>query len=282
MKSRIASFAFLLCLTGCAATPVTTDELIAERAPPAVEVMVLGTYHMGNPGADMVNMEADDVLAPARQAELEDLARRLAEFNPTAIMVETESHRPDLLDERFLSFEPEQLTASRNEITQVAYRLASEMGIKRVYGVDQYEGEISFFPFDKVQAFEEARGDKSLSERLIGEVQAEVSAFGELQKTHTIPQLLALENDPAKIDRMHTDFYYGLFELADANSQPGAALNYGWFARNAQIFGKIAAATEPGDRVIVLFGSGHAYWLRHFAENAPGFTLVEPVPYLVD
>ena len=66
MKSRIASFAFLLCLTGCAATPVTTDELIAERAPPAVEVMVLGTYHMGNPGADMVNMEADDVLAPAR------------------------------------------------------------------------------------------------------------------------------------------------------------------------------------------------------------------------
>ena len=47
--------------------------------------------------------------------------------------------------------------------------------------------------------------------------------------------------------------------LADAEAQPGAALNYGWYARNTLTFSKLAAVTEPGVRVIVLYGSGHAY-----------------------
>ena len=37
-----------------------------------------------------------------------------------------------------------------------------------------------------------------------------------------------------------------------------------------------------GDRVIIVFGAGHAYWLRHFVETTPGFELVEPNRYLID
>ena len=39
------------------------------QAADPIEVMVLGTYHMGNPGRDLVNVRADDVTAPKRQAE---------------------------------------------------------------------------------------------------------------------------------------------------------------------------------------------------------------------
>ena len=45
---------------------------------PKVEVMILGTYHMSNPGRDLHNMRADDVLAPKRQSELEAVASGLA------------------------------------------------------------------------------------------------------------------------------------------------------------------------------------------------------------
>jgi hypothetical protein len=31
------------------------------------QVMILGSYHMGNPGADISNMQADDVRTPERQ-----------------------------------------------------------------------------------------------------------------------------------------------------------------------------------------------------------------------
>lgn len=279
MISRLAAVALLALPIACAALPESADSAGASAA--KIEVMVLGTYHMDNPGADLVNMEADDVLAPARQAELDALVERLAAFQPTAIMVEAESKRADLLDDGYLNFTPEQFGSDRNEITQIAYRLAHELGIERVYGVDTRDGEVDFFPFDKVQAFESAKGI-DLTSALIAQVQAEAAEFSQAQKTETVSQLLARQNDPAQIEAMHNAFYYGLFELADATEQPGAQLNYGWYARNALTFGKIAAATEPGDRVIVLYGSGHAYWLRHFAENTPGFSLVEPASYLED
>jgi hypothetical protein len=279
MKTKLAALALLILPLACTALPEPTTPPAATTD--TAQVMVLGSWHMDNPGADIVNMEADDVLAPARQAELEALSRRLAAFQPTAIMVETESKRPDMLDAGYLAFTPEELKTDRNEITQIAYRLAHDLGIERVYGVDVREGEIDFFPFGNVQAFEAAKG-LDVTGPMIAEVQAKAARFSEAQKTQTISQLLALENDPAQLTAMHNEFYYGLLELADAETQPGAALNYGWFARNALTFSKIAATTQPGDRVLILFGSGHAYWLRHFAENTPGFSLVEPAPYLVD
>jgi hypothetical protein len=43
-----------------------------------VRVLILGTYHFGNPGHDLHNMKVDDVRTPAKQMELADVAARLA------------------------------------------------------------------------------------------------------------------------------------------------------------------------------------------------------------
>jgi hypothetical protein len=102
------------------------------------------------------------------------------------------------------------------------------------------------------------------------------------QATTPIPELLARQNDPAIIRTMHSDFYYGLLDMADMEDPAGAVLNYGWYARNAEIFSNIAEFAEPGDRILVIYGSGHSYWLRHFAQETPGFELVEAVSYLRD
>jgi hypothetical protein len=62
-------------------------------APPGsqrAEVLVLGTYHMANPGHDVFNLRADDALAPGRQAEIADLMAVLEKFHPTRIAVEAE------------------------------------------------------------------------------------------------------------------------------------------------------------------------------------------------
>ena len=49
---------------------------------------MLGVYHMANPGRDIHNMRADDVLAPKRQAEIGQLVEVLKRFRPTKIAVE--------------------------------------------------------------------------------------------------------------------------------------------------------------------------------------------------
>ena len=58
MKKSLFAFA----LTLGAAFPAVSQQSPAERA----EVLVLGVYHMSNPGHDIFNMQADDVLAPKR------------------------------------------------------------------------------------------------------------------------------------------------------------------------------------------------------------------------
>jgi Family of unknown function (DUF5694) len=56
-----------------------------------------------------------------------------------------------------------------------------------------------------------------------------------------------------------------LLALGNQKKQPGADLNAAWYHRNAKIFAKLTQIARPGDRVLVVFGSGHAFWLRHFA-----------------
>src|SRR2546422_1213494 len=51
--------------------------------PARAEVLVLGVYHMSNPGHDIFNMQADDVLAPKRQAEITQVMAVLKKIQPT-------------------------------------------------------------------------------------------------------------------------------------------------------------------------------------------------------
>jgi uncharacterized protein DUF5694 len=100
------------------------------------------------------------------------------------------------------------------------------------------------------------------------------------QKTTPIKLMLARMNDSTRIAADHRDFYYALLGVGDRPTQPGADLNGGWYLRNAKIFAKLSQITKSGDKVVVLFRAGHAYWLRHFAQSTPGFTLVEAAEFL--
>jgi hypothetical protein len=55
--------------------------------------LILGTYHMDNPGLDSYNVEADDVLSQRRQAEMAELLDRLERFAPTLIALEAKYGR---------------------------------------------------------------------------------------------------------------------------------------------------------------------------------------------
>jgi hypothetical protein len=54
------------------------------------KILVLGTYHMGNPGHDIHNMQADDVLSGKRQQEIAQLIEVLKKFHPTKVAIEAD------------------------------------------------------------------------------------------------------------------------------------------------------------------------------------------------
>lgn len=250
-----------------------------------VEVMVLGTYHFANPGQDKVNAQIDPVTTPAKQAQLEQVAERLARFKPTVIAVErVAKDQSTLLDHRYPDFTPDALLKFPDERVQIAYRLAHKLGLRDVYAVDEVAeaGEPDYFPFDPVQKWAESHGKTAAIDALFGPVQAWAAQLEQDQKTKPVADLLADLNapdHPIAIKSMG-EGYYRLLALGKGRDLPGADLNARWYARNARIFAKLTQVVKPGDRVLLVYGSGHNYWLRHFASETGGFRLVEVGDYL--
>ncbi|MDQ2825118.1 MAG: DUF5694 domain-containing protein [Verrucomicrobiota bacterium] len=269
------SFLVLLCVYGPFLGSVN-----AEPPAEAVRVLVLGTYHFDNPGQDLHNMKVDDIRTPTKQAELADAAARLARFSPNKIAVEALSDRADLTTKKFDGFTPETLTKDSDERVQIAFRLAHNLGQKSVYGIDEQSDKIDYFPFDKVEEYAKAHGETPLLEKLHGRVGEMMKKMEADQKTKSVPAMLVQINELKEIETGHCDFYYGLLRLGDRVAQPGADLNGAWYLRNAKIFAKLMQIAKPGDRILVVFGSGHSYWLRHFVRSTPGFVLVEANEYL--
>ena len=246
-----------------------------------VEVMVLGTYHFANPGLDLANVRADDVLKPQRQRELEALAAALADFRPTKIVVERVAKTSELLDHRYAEFKRADLGANRDERVQVAYRLANRLGFKTVYAIDEDagEGEPDYFPFGKVVDWAKANGADARLNADLDKAKGQVERINRLQAEGSIAYVLANMNGPEQADQDQR-WYYGVLSYGDTENQPGAELNAYWYMRSAKIFGKLMTVAKPGDRILVVYGAGHNYWLRHFARTTPGFANVDPTPYL--
>lgn len=264
------------------AAVATATTAAAQTAPAPIDVMVLGTYHFDSPGLDLNNVEVDDVLKPRRQAELEAVAAAIVRFRPTKVMIERRVDKPDLVDTRYTDWQPADLAETRDERIQLGYRIARRAGVTRVYGIDEQPtaGEPDYFPFGAVDAYARANGQGGKLAEVMAAGPEATARFKRMQAGGSIAALLADWNDPGANPIFGMSYYYGLLGIGGTARQPGAELNAAWYLRNAKIFAKMMTVARPGDRVLVVFGAGHAYWLRHFARETPGYRSVDPLPLL--
>jgi len=269
-------------LAAVAALVLPTAALAQTPEPEPVEVMILGTYHMGNPGQDVHNARIDPVTTPEKQAQLEAVAEGLARFRPTAVAVERIARdQSTMLDHRYPAFTPADLLTNPDERVQLGYRLAHRLHLERVYAIDEQdrEGQPSYFPFEEVEAWAQANGGGQRLGAMHGEVAAMLADLERRQGSESVGQLLAAFNAPGRV-ASDQGFYARLMTFGAGDDQPGAVLNARWYARNAQIFARLMQVARPGDRIVVVYGAGHGYWLRQMVATHPGFRLVEPNDYL--
>jgi hypothetical protein len=74
--------------------------------------------------------------------------------------------------------------------------------------------------------------------------------------------------------------YLRLARVGAGDGYAGADLLSRWYERNIRIFANLQRVVEPGDRVVVLIGSGHAPILRELVTYDPTMRRVEAVEYL--
>jgi hypothetical protein len=236
-----------------------------------VEVMILGTFHMANPGRDLHNQKVPDVLAPQEQAQLARIATSLAAFKPTRVDVEWPK---ETVAERYPQFLAGTLPPSRNEVVQLGFRLG-RITRAAIEGIDA-DGD---FPYEPVEAWAKAHGRGRELEAMGAAVEKRVQEESEALRDHGIAGELRLINDPARLARGQ-EFYGSMPRFGSGDEQPGVALLTAWYKRNMVICARIAQQATPGDRIVVMFGSGHAFLLRRCVGEIPGWKLVEPAAFL--
>ena len=255
----------LLALALAAALPAVAQQ---KPEPARAEVLVLGVYHMANPGHDIFNTQADDVLAPKRQAEIEQLTAVLKKFNPTKIVVEG-----DVFDKRITKNYADYLAGkhelTRNEIEHIGFRLAKELGHKTIYPEDA-DGE---FPWQRVVDYAKASGRSKELDAHLAEVGDMVKAQNAYLLSHTILETLLYMNADDKVTQ-DVGFYYREAHFGEPGDWSGADLVADWFRRNMRIYSNVVRlADSPNERVLVIFGSGHLGWLRHDFASDPTIRL---------
>ena len=239
------------------------------------QVMIVGVYHFESPNLDYVKSEKVDHLAEAKQKEIAEVLERLAKFKPTKIVLEA-TPDSEALQQRYAAFLADRHTLAGNEREQLGFRLARQFGHARVYMADHPSG------MDLGAVLEAAKesGDQRFLAWFQGAM-AEAQGLMERQARASVRDALVMLNEPELMDRTR-DLYMQLARVrGGAQGFVGADVVANWYRRNFCIFANVAAAVEsPQDRVLVLFGQGHAPYLRELVRSSPDLELVEANTYL--
>jgi len=226
------------------------------------EILVLGTYHMSNPGRDVHNTQADDVLSPKRQQEIAQVIEVLKKFHPTKIALEADAGS-QRVGQEYSDYLAGKYSLSRNETNQIGYRLAKELGHHSVYPVDE-EGD---FPWQRLVNYAKANGLAEKFNALETSSGKQVKEEGDFLRSHTVLETLEYMNSDSIVAR-GVATYFAFIPYGDPDDYAGPDLLAAWYQRNIRIYHNIAKLIEsPNDRVLVIYGAGHLGWLQQDAAN---------------
>jgi hypothetical protein len=253
--------------------------IVDSRAKVKPTLVILGTYHMGTPGNNIVNGKTDDVTTPGRQKQMAALIEKLKKFRPTRIAVEIDSEdalKTQGIYDKYLSGNY-QLT--KNETNQIGFRLAKALGHKKIYCIDW-----SGFWDDPAINYEKYARQDPEQEAFMKGVYAGIKKRVDDESAKLLPlsivDQLILLNQPARMETDH-QVYFDLMRIGSGKDYPGAGYLSWWYRRNLVIFDNIIRLTDsPTDRVLVIYGVGHNKLLNQLAKESGFYRVESPLRYL--
>ena len=254
-------------------------------------IMILGSGHLANWGADRINYRMDDVLAPKRQAELQQFVEQLARFKPTKIAVEADERWETELQEEYNGYLQDNFQLERHEIHQIGFRLAKEMGHPKVHCVDYFRDDpmIREDPEDRLTdygAFAEENNQMHLlgsPAKMEGKMTQDEDGkiWIEPEKYEPIIDMYIKINQDEKT-RTNLRDYLRIARIGLRDEYPGANwVAHFWYPRNLKTFVNLTRITESEDeRILLIIGAGHLGFLKQIVEDSEVYRLESPLQYL--
>lgn len=280
MKLRGRLFLLGFCLLILPTLAVNAQLGIVDReAKIKPTLVILGTYHMGTPGNNVVNPKVNDVTAPERQQQIVALVEKLKKFKPTKIVLEIDLEDDAKTQAIYDKYLAGQYQLTKNETNQIGFRLAKELGHKKVYCVDWSD----FWNDPAINYEKYAAKDAELDGFLKGvyrNIKKEVDADFEKILPLSITDQLIFLNQPARAEKAHK-IYFDLMRIGRGKEYAGAGYVSWWYRRNLVILDNIIRLTDSmNDRILVIYGEGHNKLLTQFAKESGFYNVESPLKYL--
>ena len=275
-KFFLLGFCFLFLSTFAVKAQIGIVDRDAKTKPTLV---VLGTYHMGTPGNNVINGKVDDISTPERQKQIVELVEKLKKFKPTKIAVECDVEDDAKTQEFYDKYLSGKYELTKNETNQIGFRLAKDLDHKKVYCVDW-----GIFPDDPLYNYEKYAAKDAELDKFLKDVYRKLKEKSDAESERlfklSVADQFILINQPDRIEKDHQG-YFDLMRIGLRAEYVGANYLSWWYGRNMKILTNIIRITDsPNDRILVVYGVGHAKLLNQFAKESDFYTVESPLKYL--
>ena len=238
------------------------------------QIFILGTYHFDPPGTDFINFTVSNIFSQEKQEEIINVIEKLKEINPTKIAVEECLKWDMVLNNSYRQYCNGNYSLQKTEIQQLGFRLAQAMNHEKVYAINE---ELSL-PFE--EAMEYAREiDCRFYDSFIRKTNEIDKTINNMIKTKTVGDVLKYINNLEWIADNHS-LYVDFASIGAGDNYCGAKVLSTWYERNIRIFGNLKKIANLGDRILVIYGAGHAAILRELISSCSDMELGDINRYL--
>jgi hypothetical protein len=270
MKRKLRKLFCSLMLAGFSAIGIFAGQPMQGKA----QVMVLGVYHFNNPNQDAIKTDFPDHLSEKKQKEIDAVLNKLAAFKPTKIVIEVPADN-ELIRKQYRDYLAGEFELRANEAYQLGFKLAKRFGHEEIYPADHKMGmNIGVV----IEAAKQSGNTQFLADmqNVMGQIQAQQKRY------ETMPVLdILIDMNRPEFQEMTRDFYLQFLKVKTKDGFEGADVLTAWYQRNFRISSNIMQVIDsPEDRVLVIFGQGHAPYLREAVKAFPHIQLIEPNGFL--
>ncbi|GGE89874.1 hypothetical protein SAMN05443634_10446 [Chishuiella changwenlii] len=241
-----------------------------------VPVLNVGTFHMGyTSDANKVNFDENN---KENVRQVHEIAKKIAAFKPTIILVEMEPYRNKKLAASYQSYldNPKMKFDNPDEIELLAYEVGRLSGTKQIYGIDYQQGYY--------YAIHYALKDQQdvTTYKKYEELMTKNEKLNQIDEDNmNVKDLLWLNNQPEYLDYL-INVNADLMTTVSVNGYSlGTEQASKFYNRNLMMFANMNnIPITKGDRIFILMGATHTAFFKDFLRRSPKFKEVNTLDYL--
>lgn len=237
------------------------------------KILLIGTIHFETPHLDKFELKSDDVLAPKRQQELEELTGILKRTNADKVMIERPFNQQMLIDSLYNAYSQNRYKLTVSEREQIGFRLAKKLNLKHINCVDVFYG----MKHDSLLSVTAKEKNQLYLLNELGTTANNLKLeLDSVLKRNSITEVIKYINKNELLQKNLSLYLKYFAKIGAGENYIGAESVSDWYLRNLAIYANVINQINANDKyVILIFGQGHIPILKHLLQYNDDFELVE-------